>query len=99
LEVKVEDPIRMARVYAVEHGISPRFVDLAVASISNFSQTEEGKDFEWTLYDIMQVFTSIAHDPRVKENMRMKLQGLGGHMVAQSANEHRCEQCSHLLTT
>lgn len=95
----VSEPLNMIRVYAAEHGIAPRFTTVALDRAAAFMATETGAKHQWTLYDIMQLFTSLAHLPAAKENTQNKLMALGGHMIAASANERRCGQCSHLLIT
>jgi hypothetical protein len=92
---KVADPERMVRVYALEHGISARFIDEAVAKVQEFAIIQP--DHEWTLYDVVQLFTSLAHLDTVKGNTRNKLQALGGHLIAAAADERRCGSCQHLL--
>lgn len=91
----VDNPVRMVHIYAQEHGIGNRFIVEAVRRVEAFQTVNPS--YKWTAYDIMQVFTSLAHLDSAKEATRNKLMGLGGHMVAAVSNEHRCDTCSHLL--
>jgi hypothetical protein len=92
---RIDDPERMVRVYAIEHGIPSRFVDAAVEKVQSFNIDSPGH--EWTLYDIVQLFTSLAHLSTVQSATRNKLQALGGHLVEAAADERRCGSCQHLL--
>lgn len=92
----IEDPMRMVQVYALENNIADKYTTRAQAFVSD--ALIETPSREWTLYDIMQVFTSLAHLDGVKDGARDKLMALGGRMVAKSDEERRCGTCSHLLS-
>ncbi|AEJ94434.1 hypothetical protein ALICE_208 [Mycobacterium phage Alice] len=51
-----------------------------------------------SLYDILNVFTSMAHEEGIKPETVLKLQQLGGQLAFETeAVTHRCGQCERLL--
>lgn len=94
-EEKVEQPRYMARVIGDEMGVGERATRYAEDLIANF--VEEAPDYTLSRYDMVQLYTALTHDDRIKSNLSDKIEAAAGGMVAAAADAERCSLCQRLL--
>lgn len=82
-------PARFAYQLCVEAGVTQRVTRRIMERVSILPE-------DASMYDILQVFTSVANN--VPHNIAIRLQELGGMMAFHTEQVvHRCSQCTRLL--